>query len=226
LSLFAVTIHGAGDVRRVRGGYRYPVAAIALLLPPWPVPPQVPIPHLLRNLEELPGWSSSELKPDYRYLGRIGIQRDLSRRYRQQAEAIDLYLGVGNRSVRPRSVLFTKILLPGSGRYSEAEGPIDLGPAASEATWRVAATKSRRFLVISWQEDAGGLAEETLRSFLGFGRSPLRGLGEPLAVRISTQIEAPDPKSRARAEARLLAFYRLLRPELDALQARLRGDTF
>jgi len=201
-------------------------AAIALLLPPWPVYPHVPIPHLLRDFEELPGWSSSELNPDYRYLGRLGIQRDLSRRYRRDGEAVDLYLGVGNRSVRPRSVLFTKILLPGSGRYIEAEGPIDLGPAVSEATWRVAATKSHRFLVISWQESAGTLVAETVRSFLGLGRSPLRRVGDPLAVRISTQIDASGPESRARAEARLLGFYGALRPELDALHGVLRGDTF
>ena len=75
----------------------------------------------------------------------------------RRVEAVDLYAAVGNRGLRSRSVLFTKALLPGSGWNTQEQGAIRLEPGGIEATWRVAVSGTRRFLVISWQE-AGGRA--------------------------------------------------------------------
>ena len=74
-------------------------------------------------------------------------------------------------------------------------------------------------------ERAGGLLGESLRSFLGLDRSPLRRPGEALVVRIATRMTSPDAKSRAQAQARLLQFYAVLRPKLDAIERKLEGDT-
>jgi hypothetical protein len=200
-------------------------AAIAFLVPPWSPLKPWPIHDLLGDFDRVAGWRSRELTADRRFLGRLGFQQHVSRRYRRGGEAVDLYAAVGNRRLRPTSALFGKAALPGSGWDTREAGAIRLEPGGIAATWRVAVSGTRRYLVISWHEAAGGLAGESLRSFLGLDQSPLRQLGESVAVRIGTLMAGSGPESRAHAEARLLQFYAAVRPSLDALHTRLRGDT-
>jgi hypothetical protein len=210
---------------RVTTGALAAFAFLALLVPPWPPPPPQPAPDLARDFAEIGGWSSQELRPDRKFLGRIGLQRDLYRRYYRNGQTVDLYAAVGIRRLRPFSVLFTKALLPGSGWNTRDQGAIRLEPGGIEATWRVSVSGTRKFLVISWHEQAGGLLGESLRSFLGLDRSPLRRPGQPVVARIATRSNGRDGKNRTRAEARLLQFYSVLRPELDALNSTFEGDT-
>jgi exosortase len=200
-------------------------AALALLVPPWSPPPRRPSPDLARDFAEIGEWSSHELRVDHKFLGRIWMQRDLSRRYYRSGQAVDLYAAVGARSFRPRSALFTKAALPGSGWNTQEQGAIRLEPGGIDATWRVSVSETRKFLVISWHERAGGLLGESLRSFLGLDRSPLRQPGQPVVARIATRMTGLEGRNRAQAEARLLQFYAVLRPKLDALNGILEGDT-
>jgi hypothetical protein len=188
-------------------------------------PPQWPPPDLNRDFAQVGAWSSHESSVDHKFLGRMGYQRELSRRYYLKGQTVDLYAAVGMRGFRPRSALFSKAVLPGSGWNTLEQGPIRLDPGGIEATWRISVSGTRKFLVISWHERAGGLFAETLRNFLGLDRSPLRRPGQPLVVRMSTRLTGLEARDRSRAEARLLQFYSALRPELDALNANLEGDT-
>jgi exosortase len=199
-------------------------AAVALLVPPWS-PPRSPAPDLARDFAEIGGWRSEELRVDRKFLGRIGMQQYLYRRYSRNGQAVDLFAAVGIRSSRPFSALFTKALLPGSGWNTRQQGATRLDPGGIEATWRVAVSGTRKFLVISWHERAGGLLGESLRSFLGLDRSPLRRPDQPVVVRIATRMTGPEGRNRARAEAQLLDFYSVLRPKLDALHSNFEGDT-
>jgi exosortase/archaeosortase family protein len=210
---------------RVATGALAAFAALALLVPPWPPPPPWPTPDLARDFAEIGGWNSHELEVDRKFLGRIGMQRPLFRRYYQNGQAVDLFAAVGNRSSRPFSALFTKAVLPGSGWNTQEQGTIRLEPGGIGATWRVSVSGTRKFLVISWHEQAGGLLGESLRSFLGLDRSPLRRPGQPVVARIATRMAGLDGRNRTRAEARLLQFYSVLRPKLDALNSILEGDT-
>jgi hypothetical protein len=138
---------------------------------------------------------------------------------------VDFYAAVGMRGARPRSILFSKALLPGSGWNTQEEGTLRLASRHTLATWRVAVSGTRRYLVVSWHEEAEDLAVESLRFFLGLDRSPLRRPGEALAVRLATRMLGPGPTRRAEAEFLLLQFHDAVRPTLDALSSDLRGDT-
>jgi exosortase/archaeosortase family protein len=210
---------------RVATGALAAFAALAILVPQWLPPPSSPAPDLARDLAEIGEWSSQQLKVDRKFLGRIGMQLYLYHRYYRNGRAVDLFAAVGNRSSRPFSALFTKAMLPGSGWNTRAQGTTRLDPGGIEATWRVAVSGTHKFLSISWQERAGGLLGESLRSFLGVDRSPLRQPGQPVVARIATRMMGLEGRNRARAEARLLEFYSDLRPQLDALHSKLEGDT-
>jgi exosortase len=200
-------------------------AGLALLVPPWSPPPREMAPLFHTSFGEIGGWTSSELRVDRKFYGRIGIERDLYRRYHSDGATVDLYAATGTRSFRPRSVLFTKAVLPGSGWNTQEAGVLRLEPGGIDATWRVSVSGTRTFLVISWHEQAGGLAAESLRSFLGLDLSPLHRSGRPMVLRLSARMMRSDAGNRARAEARLRDFYAALRPKLDGLQAAVRSDT-
>jgi EpsI family protein len=210
---------------RVATGALAAFAALAFLVPPWVPPPHWPIRDLLDDFAQVGEWSSQELPVERRFYGRMGVQQDLYRRYRQNGRVVDLYAGVGNRGYRSRSALFTKAVLPGSGWSTLEEGSLRLEPGGIEAAWRVTVSGTRKYLVISWHEKAGGLVGESLRSFLSLDRSPLRRPGEVVVVRIATQMTGLDDRNRTRAEDQLLQFYSVLRAKLDALNGVLGGDT-
>jgi exosortase len=201
------------------------LAAIALWGPVWRAPHVEPDPELLADFDRVGNRISRDLEVDRRFLGRIGIQRELYRRYRVGGEWVDFYLGVGNRSYRPRSALYTKAQLSGSGWNTRESGELRLEPGGHAADWRVAVTGARRDLVISWHEAADGMVAESLRSLAGLDQSPFRAEGDELAIRMSTPIIGGGPEDRARAQAQLLQFYAEIRPILDGLHTRLRHDT-
>ena len=201
------------------------LAAIALWGPVWRMPPKIPDREMLVAFDTVGEWHFRDREVDRRFLGRIGAQVELYRRYRNGGEWVDVYIGVGNRSLRPRSALFTKAQLPGSGWNTQSSGSLRLEPGGHSAVWRLAVTGARRDLVISWHEAAGGLLAESLRSLLGLDQSPFRAAGDELTLRMSAPVLGAAPEDRARAQTRLLQFYAEIRPVLDGLHSRLRGDT-
>jgi exosortase len=201
------------------------LAAIALWGPVWRMPPKFPDRGMLVAFDTVGKRHFRDREVDHRFLGRIGIKAELYRRYRNGGEWVDVYLGVGNRSYRPRSALFTKAQFPGSGWNTQSSGSLRLEPGGYSAVWRLAVTGARRDLVISWHEAAGGLVAESLRSFLGLDQSPFRAPGDEITLRISAPVLGAAPEDRAHAQTRLLQFYAEIRPILDGLHSRLRGDT-
>jgi len=202
------------------------LAAIALWGPVWRVPAPSPQPELFAAFDKVGNLQFRDLKVDRRFLGRVGIQYRLYRRYRRGGDWVDFYLGVGLRSYRPASALFSKAQFVGSGWNTRDSGSLRLEPGGYAATWRLAVAGARRELVISWHEAADGLAAESLRSFLGLDQSPFRAAGDEITLRMSTSVlGGAAPEDRAHAETQLLQFYTEVRPILDGLHSRLRGDT-
>ena len=80
----------------------------------------------MSEFETLEGWAVSELDVETIFLGRIGMKANIHRRYQSQEESIDLYVAVGTRSNRARSVLFSKAHLLGSGWDTEDQGVVEL----------------------------------------------------------------------------------------------------
>jgi exosortase len=206
------------------------LAVISLAVPEWSGDesdasafPRVPL--ATSDFATLAGWSSQEQPVDRRFQGRIGLQRDLSRRYDLGRGSVYLYVAAGDRAYRPRSVLFSKAELPGRGWNTHEQGRFELDAERTDVTWRVAVSGTKRWLIWSWQEDADGLWVESLRSLLALDSSPFRRAGEPLLVRMATRMIGTEPEHRASAEARMRQFYAELRPSLDAQRALLRGDT-
>jgi hypothetical protein len=189
----------------------------------------VPAPHSelgqFADFDDVGNLQFRDLEVDRRFFGRVGIQSHIHRRYRRGGDWVDFYLGVGRRSYRPRSALFGKTQLPGSGWMIQDAGSLRLEPGGHLARWRLAVAGAHRNLVISWNEAAAGLAAESLRSFLGLDRSPFRAAGEEITLRMSTPVLGATPEDRSRAEARLLRFHAAIRPILDRLHSRLRADT-
>jgi exosortase len=222
------------------------LATAALLIPPWGPIPRPALPSFRMPFMEMEGWEATDLALDRRFLGRIGRHWDLGRRFRRGREFVDLYFGVGNRSDRAASVLFSKALLQGGKWHTEQRIPI-LEPFSDAAagsdgesiepprgpgrdalyggegpeSLQVVVSLARRFLMVAWQEQADGLAAETARSFLGLDRSPFRRAGTPVVVRLSTPIAGRDPAQIERAELRLRDFYAQLKPTLEAFQERV-----
>jgi len=201
------------------------LAAIALWGPVWRMPPKFLDREMLVAFDTVGKRHFRDREVDRRFLGRIGIQAELYRRYRNGGEWVDVYIGVGNRSYRPRSALFTKAQFPDSGWNTQNSGSLRLEPGGYSAVWRLAVTGARRDLVISWHEAAGGLLAESLRSFLGLDQSPFRAPGDEITLRMSAPVLGAAPEDRAHAQTRLLRFYAEIRPILDGLHSRLRGDT-
>jgi len=222
---------------RARGRGRLAVASLAVLaagalaVPQWSDPTETPgevpynVPFADEQMSEIGPWTSVKVPVDRRFNGRIGLQRDVSRRYLKGREAVLLYAAGGERSFRARSVLFSKAELPGSGWNTFEQGVLRWEQDGTEATWRVAVSGTRRYLVVSWQENATGLWEESLRSLLGLDQSPFRRSGEAVIVRLATNMVGTEASNRKAAEDRLRRFYADLRPKLDAQHAIFRGDT-
>lgn len=199
-------------------------ASVSLAMPTWPRSEPRLEAFLVSDFIEIGPWRSSEIPVDRRFLGRIGFFREVSRRYFRGGDVVKLYAAASDREFRPRSVLFSKAVLPGSGWNTREQGTLRLEPGGIEASWRVVVSGTRKEFVVYWSEGGAGLLEESFRSLLGLDKSPLRRPGEALVVRLATAMTDPE-EARALAEARILRFYDALRPELDAQHAILRGDT-
>jgi len=227
----ATAVGRASASARLATGGMAVLAVISLAVPEWSASPDSEleasprVPLALADFRQLDSWASGEYPVDRRFQGRVGLQRDVSRRYFHNGDTVILYVAAGQREFRPRSVLFSKAELPGSGWNTYDQGTTELDAARNDVQWRVVVSGTRRFLLWSWQENAGGLWEESLRSLLGLDLSPLRRPGEPMVIRMATPLIGTEPEHRAEAEARMRRFYAALRPELDAQREILRADT-
>jgi exosortase len=201
------------------------LAAIGLLATPRAPFERLVDPELMIEFDELKDWSISELDVDVAFLGRMGARTQVHRRYQRPGETVDLYLAVGERGQRSRSVLFSKAQLLGGGWATADQGDVERVAEGAAAHWRIAKSLTESHLVVSWHENAGGLLEESARSLLGLGRSPMRRAGEALTLRISTPLAGRGEKNIAKARLLLETFATELRPVLDDLDEVLRWGT-
>ena len=201
-------------------------SAASLWLPMWPPVPYQPL-HLASTLRlSMGGLLASEIETDSTFLGSVGFGERSTQRFLRYGKSVELFVGVGSRSVRLRSPLSPKTGLPGSGWVIEEEGPVVLEPGAIEARARLLRSGSRRVLVYHWYEGAGSWLGELARAFLALDRSPLRRAEQIVAVRLGTQVVGPVPAGRREAAGVLAKFYRRLRPALDRLQDRKKFSLF
>lgn len=185
-------------------------AAVSLWVPAWEAPPRVGT-GLTQAIErEMDGWRSKPLDIDERFLGHVGFSERVFRRYRRERESVDLFIGLGNRDQRARSLFSPKTALPGSGWIVEETGAARLEPGGLEVDAQLVRSRASRRLIFHWYAGTDGLGDETLRSLLAIDSSPLRRPGEGVVVRISTEVAGPGRAERREAEQRLRRFYRAL----------------
>jgi exosortase len=191
------------------------LVVISVALPRWD-PGPTPSLDLSRTLASgLGAYLSRTLDTDLLFLGSAGFSEVFTRRFEGDGERVELFVGRGNRAQRHRSALSPKTAIPGSGWIIEEEGTVVLEPDGREVRSRVLRKGSQRYLVYDWVEGSHGWASEVIRSLLALDRSPLRDPGEIVSLRMSVEIQEPISTGRAKAEAEILRFYRMLRPQLD-----------
>jgi EpsI family protein len=201
-------------------------AALALWLEPWPDPGVARYALAFQIPPVLGAWQSTDLGVDRAYLGRAEAGQVLHRQYRSGADAVNLFLSVGDRSQRARSPFSPVTGYPGSGWTVEEEGRLRLGREGPVVTRRVVRAGIQRVLLYHWSEGRGGLAEESLRSALALDASPLRRAEHGLVVRLATAVPPGGEDALRDAQDRLVRFYLDLRGDLRRLEARLGQKTF
>jgi EpsI family protein len=201
-------------------------AAVSLWVPRWEPPPRIGAGLTQAIDREMDGWQSKPLGIDEAFLGRVGFSERFFRRYQRQGEAVDLFIGLGDRDQRPRSPFSPKTALPGSGWIVEETGTARLEPGELEVDARLVRSRASRRLIFHWYAGTDGLGNETLRTLLAIDSSPLRRPGEAVVVRVSTEVAGPGPAERREAEQRLRQFYRLLSDQLLSLEGQLGRKRF
>jgi EpsI family protein len=186
-------------------------------MPRWE-PPKFRL-HAIALPADLDGWKMGEaIRVDRLFLFSVQFSKQVYRRYEQEGEAIDVFVGYGDRLRRDRSLFSPKTAFPGRGWHVEEQGVEEVGRPPWQVDRKVARSLGTRILIYHWYEGSEGFARETLRALLATDQSPLRRSGGAWVVRISTVVE-PTPLGREQADARLEQFAELLRPALAELAA-------
>jgi exosortase len=159
----------------------------SVLLPTWEAGPSPRLPHLPHALA---GWRSHLLSPDRLYLGSVTFSDEVSRRYRQGDESVEILLGSSDRLDPQRSAISPKTKQPGSGWRLEKSEPFELplGRGAVEATLFAEYGGPQRMLSIHWRENVSSLPVEVLRGLLAFDRGPFRRSEDARVIRVTTPI--------------------------------------
>ncbi len=213
---------GSGDAALagplVATGALVGLVALAATLPRWELPARGELPFPDAQIpKQIGAWTSSALKTDLSFLGIVRFRARVDRRYERNGESVSLFVGVGSRDARFASPFSPKTAFPGSGWWREETREISLppdGPRARVSVLRFG-TGGRRELTIDWTEGGAGLADEIFRFVTALDNSAWGRPREGVAVRLGTPLRDATPAAQAAAEARLLDFYRSLRPELD-----------
>jgi EpsI family protein len=192
------------------------LAGLSLGVKPWERVDSVPLGLSNRYVRELGDWTASPLETDRLFLGSVSFRENLSVRYQQDGEAVDLFLGIGDRAQRFSSAQSPKTELPGSGWVVEERGTASFGTREIDALVERSAA-NRRLLVYHWMEGAAGPGREALRSLAAIDATPWSQARDPLVVRVSTEIAGPSVEDRRRAEARLKRFLSSFRVDLERL---------
>ena len=172
-------------------------------------------------------WNSVALEIDRDYLGSVWFAESFHRRFQSPEGAVDLFLAVGDRSVRRLSILSPKTAIPESGFRVVERGDLELGSQGPVVQWSLLRSDARRVLVYHWYVSNAGLARESIQAALGLQASPFRmTTGEVLVVRLTTDVEGPGETGLARAREQIEKFSDEIQPILDRLVARMQRNQF
>jgi exosortase len=188
-----------------------------LLIPSWSA--RQPGPRALETLidEALGGLAYERIRLEPYFLGRTHFSESVHRSYATRPLPVEVFVGRANLRDRRTSITSKITSLPGSGWVIRDTGSVWLTPDGPEAMTLIVEKGTQRRLVYHWLIGVGGLAGETLRSFLGLERSEFHRPHSQLAVRLSTTFSGPGGSEGAgvqRAERRLVEIYRKLDPSL------------
>ena len=173
---------------------------LSVLVPQWPEAVSEPAGLRARLSEPIGQWNSVALEVDRDYLGSVWFAESIHRRFQSPEGAVDLFLGVGDRSLRGLSILSPKTAIPESGFRVVERGDLELGPDGPVVQWGLLRWDARRVLVYHWYVSNTGLARESIQAALGLQASPFRmTTGEILVVRLTTDVEGPGEQGLTRA---------------------------
>jgi hypothetical protein len=131
-----------------------------------------------------------------------------------------------DRSIRSRSLLSPKTMVPGPGWEVGPEDVIELEPGPVRARAVLAEGYAQRSLVYLVRGGTGSVLGETLRSALALDQSPFARREPAWLVRLGTEIP-PGPQGLRAAEVRLRELFERLAPSLPfaALEPDQRGPS-
>jgi EpsI family protein len=215
----------AGERRRAPARLATTLLLLALLaglsvgIRPWITYEPVPLALPYRFERQIGEWTASRLETDRLFLGSVAFRESLSLRYQQGGEAVDLFLGIGDRAQRFSSPLSPKTERPGSGWTIEERGSanLDSRDGGGDIDALVERSATRQLLVYHWVDGSARASSEALRSLLALDATPWPQLRDPLVVRLSTEIGGPGAGERRLAEERLQRFWASLRGDLEKL---------
>lgn len=179
-------------------------------------PPSAPLE--LSVPRELDGWRAvADLETDRVFLGRVGFDESIERRYRKGRQTVDLFVGIADPADRLTDPFSPKTLRPGSGWVVEEAGVATVGPEGRQVDTRLLRAGSRRVLVYHWTEGTAGPADELLRHLLALDSSPLRREREGVVVRLTTELGQSENDGFPRATRRLEGFATAVWPSVAPL---------
>jgi EpsI family protein len=195
------------------------LAGLSVGIRPWISYEPVPLALPYRFERQIGEWTASRLETDRLFLGSVSFRESLSLRYQQGGEAVDLFLGIGDRAQRFSSPLSPKTERPGSGWTVEERGTanLDSRDGGGDIAALVERSATRQLLVYHWVDGSARASREALRSLLALDATPWPQLRDPLVVRLSTEIGGPGAEERRLAEERLQRFWASFRGDLEKL---------
>lgn len=158
--------------------------------------------------------ASRVVPPDFQFRGSLRYLAHADRVVRFEGEPLEVFLGIGNESLRSHTLLSKRLAWPGSGWIPVEESRVELAPDAPDARRMLLRRSGRTTLSYSWYPRAGGFFEEWWRQAAALDRSPWRREEHMLAIRLATPVGRGE-QALERAEARIRRAWAKLAPALD-----------
>jgi hypothetical protein len=189
------------------------LAAISIWVPMWNTE-RLPTERLRGpSRPALVGRSSRavERQIDRIYMLSVGVRKALHRRYfdrsRDRGSWVDVYIAIGDHSMRTSTPFSPKTGMPDGGWVIENEEITSLGLAHPNVVVRQIRRGTKRRLIYHWYEGSRGFCDEVFRALLALDQSPFRRPEASVVVRLGTELSGTSKSARRRAERRLRLFF-------------------
>ncbi len=214
-----------GPLARPRAGARCVATAtllaalcgVSVWMPRWQAPESgpgasasfIPGPSLALPLQ-IGDWHMGAAMPlDRDFIWTLRFAQYANRPYRRSGDAVELFIGYGDRRDRNSHLLSRKNALPGRGWEVEGRSSVTLEGWDARATRVLARSGQRRIVTYHWYEGLDSVALEALRALFATDRSPLARSQRPRVIRIGTSA-GRGAGGEAEADRRLRAFAAVL----------------